>query len=81
MKKILILLVIVILVTGCVNKSNKPKVIKKEEKEEVVEEKDSYKDLNNTPIGIYQLNGNTLTKIHEYKTNFVPEKDMNIFLN
>ena len=79
MKKILILLVIVILVTGCVNKSNKPKVIKKEEKEEVVEEKDSYKDLNNTPIGIYQLNGNTLTKIHEYKTNFVPEKDINIF--
>ena len=77
MKKILILLFILVLVTGCVNESDNTKVVKKEK--EIIEEKDTYKDLNNTPIGIYQLNGNTLTKLHEYKTNFDPEKDINIF--
>ena len=67
-------------VTGCGNKDNtKVNTLKKEKKQTVEEKVDTYKDLNNTPIGIYQLNGNTLTRVHEYKTNFVPEKDINTF--
>ena len=78
MKKILIILAIVLLISGCSNNKKDIKVTKKEEKKQIIE-KDSYKDLNNTPIGIYQLNGNNLTKIHEYKTTFIPEQDINIF--
>ena len=78
MKKLIIFFIIALLITGCFNKENKVDTKKKETKKQVVE-KDTYKDLNNTPIGIYQLNGNTLTKLHEYKTTFVPEQDINTF--
>ena len=79
MKKLIIFFIIALLITGCLNTENKVDTKKKETKKQVVIEKDTYKDLNNTPIGIYQLNGNTLTKLHEYKTNFVPEQDINTF--
>ena len=79
MKKLIIFFIIALLFTGCINKENKVDTKKKETKKQVVIEKDTYKDLNNTPIGIYQLNGNTLTKLHEYKTTFVPEQDINTF--
>ena len=79
MKKLIIFFIIALLFTGCINKENKVDTKKKETKKQVVIEKDTYKDLNNTPIGIYQLNGNTLTKLHEYKTNFVAEQDINTF--
>jgi len=61
MKKIFIIsFIIIILFTGCLKKEKEVKVIKheKEIKEEVVE--DTYKDLNNTPIGIYKLQNNKL---------------------
>ena len=80
MKKIIIILILLLIVTGCGNKENsKVNTLKKEKKQTVEEKVDTYKDLNNTPIGIYQLNGNTLTKVHEYKTIFIPEKDINTF--
>ena len=80
MKKIIVLLVLLLVLTGCGNKEKTKVNIEKKEKKQTVEEKvDTYKDLNNTPIGIYQLNGNTLTKVHEYKTSFIPEKDINTF--
>lgn len=78
MKKLIIFFIIALLLTGCINKENKVETKKEETKKQVVE-KDTYKDLNNTPIGIYQLNGNNLTRLHEYKTSFVPEQDINIF--
>ena len=67
-----------LIITGC-STNNKETIKKKNTNKEKVVEKDTYKDLNNTPIGIYSLNGNTLTKIHEYKTTFVPEQDINSF--
>lgn len=79
MKKLLLIIVLLLFITGCTNKENNNVIDDFKEVDEEVQEKDSYKDLNNTPIGIYKLNGNTLIKIHEYKTNFSPEVDINIF--
>lgn len=78
MKKTLyILLIILTICTGCV-KENKneqePKTQKEIIKEENVKaEKDSYKDLNNTPIGIYKLSGNKLIKLHTINTKLEVE--------
>ena len=78
MKKLLLIIVLLVFITGCINEKKVPEKKEVPKKKEIVE-KDTYKDLNNTPIGIYQLNGNTLTKLHEYKTSFSPEVDINIF--
>ncbi len=78
MKKTLyILLIILTICTGCV-KENKneqePKTQKEIIKEENVKaEKDSYKDLNTTPIGIYKLSGNKLIKLHTINTKLEVE--------
>ena len=60
MKKVIIVIVLLLL-TGCVK--DKPKVIEKEEiKEEVIEEK--YVDNNPITIGIYE---NDISLLKEYK--------------
>lgn len=79
MKKILLILTILLFITGCTNKTNNKEINDFKEVDIKIQEKDSYKDLNNTPISIYELRGNTLTKIHDYKTSFIPEVDINIF--
>ena len=77
MKKYLIIVLILLALCGCSNKKNqgkeKPKV---KEKKEIV---DTYKDENNTPIGIYKLQGNTLTKLDTVNVTPVVEQDMGIF--
>lgn len=76
--KVILLLFLLFLVCGC----EKEVVVeeKKEEKPslspEVVE---TYQDQNNTPIGIYQLNGNTLTKYTTITKKLVVEEDVGIF--
>ena len=77
MKKFLIIFISLIFITGCFNTKKEEPVVKKEPKK--VEEKEVYKDLNNTPIGIYKLEGNTLTRLHEFETTFVPDQDINSF--
>ena len=79
MKKVLFTLLILLLVTGCVKE--KKEVIKKEKVKEdkPIEAKDTYKDLNNTPIGIYKLNGNSLTKLTEDTYNLVSMEDIGVF--
>ena len=77
MKKILLVLVVLLLFCGC---AKKEKVIEKtkEEKKEIVE-KDTYKDENKTPIGIYKVQGNTLTKLTKINVTPVVEQDMGVF--
>ena len=60
MKKFLIIFIGLIFITGCFNTKKEEPVVKKEPKK--VEEKEVYKDLNNTPIGIYKLEDNTLIR-------------------
>ena len=82
MNKIFLLLMCVfILLCGCEKKEEEKKVIKDNEEniEEVVEEVDTYKDLNNSPIGIYSLQGNKLVKLTSFNTQLVVEKDINTF--
>ena len=79
MKKYLLLLFIPLLLCGCEKeKANlEIKTVTPEvEKEEVVP---LYTDLNTTPIGIYSLNGNTLTKYTTITKKTVIEEDLGIF--
>lgn len=81
-KKIIFILLICLLCIGCEKKTTlNEKEEKKETKkvQEKITEEVKYKDLNTTPIGIYSLNGNKLTKIKEYNTTLVNEKDIGIF--
>ncbi len=76
MKKYLLVIIICLLCIGC---GKKEVVIKEKEdiKEEVVE--DSYKDLNNTPIGLYRLSGNKLVKVEKDIKKFKVEEDIGIY--
>ncbi len=76
MKKYLLVIIICLLCIGC---GKKEEVIKEKEdiKEEVVE--DSYKDLNNTPIGLYRLSGNKLVKVEKDIKKFKVEEDIGIY--
>ena len=76
MKKLIIPLLVLLLICGC------SKEVKKEEpkkKKETITVEDTYKDLNNTPIGIYNLNGNTLNKLTSINKHLNVEEDIGIF--
>lgn len=78
MKKLIIPLLIILLICGCTNtKKEEPKKEIKKEEPVIIEE--TYKDLNNTPIGIYRLNGNTLTKLTSIDKHLNVEEDIGIF--
>ena len=77
MKKTVILLILVLVFTGCSKKI-------KEENIEIVEpikiiEEEKYVDENNTQIGLYLDKGNRLQLIDEYKTNLISGNDIEIF--
>lgn len=80
MKKLLpLLLCLIILLTGCESKNESPKKESKKvdpKKEEVTP---LYKDLNDTPISIYQLNGNTLNQLTTLNKKLNVEEDVGIF--
>ena len=79
MKKVLFTLLVLLLLTGC--GKEKEKIIKKEKKveEKPIGTKITYKDLNNTPIGIYKLKGNSLTKLTEDSYNLISMEDIGVF--
>ena len=80
MKKILLfLLMIMLLITGCHKKQEEVKEPPKKKEEKPVEKVDVYKDLNNTPIGIYKLENNTLTKVTNLNKVLNVEEDIGIF--
>lgn len=78
MKKIILFLSLVLIVTGC----NKQEKIKKEESTtEIIEEEPlvEYIDYNSSKIGLYLEKGNRLELIEEYKTNISNGVDIGIF--
>lgn len=80
MKKIFILLFISLLLCGCEKTEEMiPKESKEEIKESVIDNTDKYIDLNNTPIGIYALNGNTLNRLSSINKQLNVEEDIGIF--
>ena len=78
MKKLIIPLLVLLLICGC-SKEVKKEEPKKEKKKETIIVEDTYKDLNNTPIGIYNLNGNTLNKLTSINKHLNVEEDIGIF--
>ena len=80
MKKLLIIILLSLFLTGCLKKEEtiieEPKPTEKEVEEVVVPQ---YEDLNNTPIGIYQIEKNQLKKISTINTQLVVEKDIGLF--
>ena len=80
MKRLLLLLLFCIFICGCAKEETIVEEKKDEEQqEEVVEVIPTYEDLNTTPIGIYQLQGNTLTRLHEIHKTLNIEEDIGIF--
>lgn len=75
-KKLVIIFILLILCCGCVNKE-KPKEVEKKKVKAVYEEK--YKDLNNTPIGFYKIDGNNLVKLTTINKPLVAMEDIGIF--
>lgn len=79
MKKVLVIILIMsIFVVGC-KKEVKEKPLPKPKKEVVEEKVDTYKDLNNTPIGIYSLENNTLKKLSTINKHLNVEEDIGLF--
>ena len=78
MKKILLVIIIILLLSGCTKNDNKniKKDIKRINKQE---EKETYKDLNTTPIGIYDLQGNTLKKLNQINVSPTIESEIGTF--
>ena len=74
-KRIIFVLVIIVLCYGCINTK---KEVKKKKKVDV-EYEEKYKDLNNTPISFYKINGNNLDKLTKINTKIVPFEDIGIF--
>lgn len=70
MKKVFIILLCLMLVTGCSTTESKKVEKKKKEKKEVVEVKDTYKDENNMPIGFYENNKKITTKTVAFKVGY-----------
>ena len=79
MKKAFLLLFIILLTCGCQKEQAnlKIKTIPPDEKKE--ESLPLYQDSNTTPIGIYQLNGNSLTKLTTITKKTVVEEDLGLF--
>ena len=77
MKKYFVWLLLLICLTGCVkDEKTLPKKEKTISPEEVLED---YQDSNTTPIGIYSLEGNTLTKLTKVTKDLQVEQDIGIF--
>lgn len=78
MKKLFLLLICVILISGCAKEEvNTKEKVKRPEVKPV--EVTKYEDKNNTPIGLYSLNGNTLTKYTTVTKKAVIEEDLGVF--
>ena len=86
MKKLLVMLISIFLLTGCSLFDKKEEPAKKsatDQKEEIKKEEEpkepEYVDDNNTPIGLYERNGSTLKLLTEFNSNIQVKKDIKTF--
>lgn len=80
MKKILLIICIFIIMSGCSQKKElEIKTIKPDTNIKKEEVKPTYEDNNNTPIGIYQLDGEKLVKLKQINKKLIIEDDIGIF--
>ena len=86
MKKLLVMLISIFLLTGCSIFDKKEEPAKKsatDQKEEIKREEEpkepEYVDDNNTPIGLYERNGSTLKLLTEFNSNIQVKKDIKTF--
>lgn len=80
MKKLLLFLLFsILLITGCQKEKVKEEKTIKEKEPKVTIKKETYQDLNTTPIGIYKLENNTLTKITTLTKHLNVEEDIDTF--
>lgn len=79
MKKLLILFFIPILLCGCESREEKIEIEPSPTEAHIEEAVPKYVDFNQTPIGIYQLNGNTLTKLTTIHKALKIEEDIGVF--
>ncbi len=75
MKKLIVVLVILLL-CGCSKKEFKPVEIKEKTVDEFIEKEPDYTDSNQTPIGFYQLQGNTLKRVSMISGNYQSMDDV-----
>ena len=80
-KRILILFLLAFFITGCDFNSVSKKAESLPKKEQKTEEKieTTYFDTNTTPIAFYDLQGNTLKRIHTISKKLVVEQDVGLF--
>lgn len=78
-KNIIILFIIITFICGCSKKEEVKEIKNDDIKEEIIEDIPKYTDLNNTPIGIYELNGNTLKRLSSINKKLNVEEDIGIF--
>ncbi len=76
-KKYLILLIGILILTGCFKKEIK-KEVESPKKEEIVESTPTYQDNNNAPISFYKLKGNKLEKVSSLTGNFYSMDDVTL---
>ena len=83
MKKLIILLVSIVLLSGCSFFKNESKEVKEEPKPQEVEKEEEkepeYTDDNTMPIGLYERNGSKIKKLSEYSAKIIVKKDIKTF--
>ena len=76
-KYLLFIFIFLLIICGCSKKEEPKKQVAPKKEKEIVEE--VYKDLNNTPIGLYKLNGNKLTRVDKVIRPLEIEKEIDTF--
>ena len=80
MKKIIIILLMIpVLVTGCLKKTEEKKEVQKTVTPEPTPVVEQYVDDNKMPISLYQDGNHVLDRVDSYKTKFTLGKDISVF--
>jgi hypothetical protein len=79
-KIIIILLIISVLITGCLQKTKEREDVQETATPEPTPSVEQYVDDNKMPISIYEDGDYILTRVNKYKTRFTLGKDISVFV-